>query len=873
MKFYLLTATLLLSNIVFSQVPQQQKQGTLFGSGVGVSLKGTSKRKISISEKGKMYRFEIPNEQEQEYIYEYINYSKFGFIVKKDGKYGITDPKAQFKSKIEFDSIGMGFSGREDLYIVKKKGKYGLMDSLGNLSGKLNYDHIKYQRNGEYYLTQRKNQFGAIRYDGKTLMEPKFNNIAFCSSNFPIAFIKNEEGKLNMLDLQKKHLNPMAIDLAILYKNLIVVKENGKYGAFFVDSLGYTANKLPIVYDKITPSTPFMRKSEGSSEVLAEHIAQNAYEIIVEKDKKFSLVNNEAKPIVAEDFDLITAHPLSGGGYYYKLKQGNKYGAYFPKTKKMMPVEMDYIKEGFKDAVIVKKGQTYGVYSTNAELVIPIEYHNIETRLFGYSVIKGRKAGLFNAQGKLLVPAEFEGVSSFYDKENDEYFKVVNNELTGVYRVGSGLVIPVEYDFVIGFADNFLVSTKGEPRKQGILDKNGKVIIPVENSWIHPSLDRERSLVIVERVVGENYFYNLKLQKIINEPVSEFNFLYDTNNLIFIPEYNERGYLYVKNKNGKVGLLNIRNQKLDIPFEYDAILQKFECSQTTYLLATKGGKYGVVNEKNQIVIPFQYDYMNLDLMLEQISDDPNHKVDYRFVAVRNGKFGVVNMENKATVPFEYKQLERVAHSDLFKARKDNSYMLINADNVALNKGPFDEIGQFEFIDDRRGGRSEGMTFQNGEMRLISTKGEFISRPIKMNPVKGFKTFKELKGALIAALDSKDDQALKTFAVKVSPSAQALYYFQGTRVAQKFQHLNIDQVIEQTFQELIHFKAQTWNDPKFDRSILKGNTDYTRYDEGIVSSYDAVFNRYSQERFLERLLGECVKINGNWISTYFAFMYR
>jgi|GEM_PF-715917 len=873
MKYYSLFVFLFVATITFAQVPEKKESGSTFSSGIGLSMPHSTSRKVSISQKGKMFSFNIPDKGATAYIYESLAFSKYGFIVKKDGKYGIANHNAQIKSKFEYDSIGIDNFSKEQLYIVKKNGKYGLMDTLGKLYIKLKYEDIRYKKEGQYYLTLKKNRYGALKYNGQVLMEPKFNRIEFCSSTFPFAFVKNEGGKVNMFDIKNKKLNPLEFDLAVLYNNLIVIKANTKMGAFFIDSLGYTNNKLPIEYDRITPSIPFIQKGKGNPEIITDNSGRKAIEIIVEKDNKFSLINNQAKPMIPEEFDQISARLLFDGGHYYKLKNGAKYGAYFPKTEKMIAVEMDYIEEGLKDALIVKMGQNYGVYSTNAEPIIPLEYHKIETKSFCYQVTKGRKVGLLNNQGRLLVPVQFEGVSDFYDKDDNEYFKVEENGLTGIYRVGTGIIIPTAYDFILRFADNFLVSTKGEQRKQGILDKNGKVIISVENNWIYSSLEPERSITIVERQKGEHYFYNQKWQKILSEPIAEFNFLHDTDNLIFIPEFREIGYLYVQNTKGKVGLLNLQSQQLVIPFEYDAILQKFKNSKTSYLLAIKSGKYGVVNEKNEIIIPFQYDYMNLDLMLEQISEDPNKKVDYRFVAVNKGKFGVVNLENRATVPFEYKQLERVGGEDIFKAKKDHSYILINADNLVLNNGPFDEIGQFEFTDGRNGGKREAMAFQKGQMRMISSKGEIKSLPIAMLPSKGYKSFWELKRALVAALESKDSQSLKEFAVRVSPSAQTLFYFQGTHISTKFQYIQIDNVIDQTFQELLQFKDHTWNDPRFDKSILLHTNDYNKYEEGLLSNYNAVFNGYSKDRFLERLLGECIKINGNWISTYFTFLYK
>lgn len=73
----------------------------------------------------------------------------------------------------------------------------------------------------------------------------------------------------------------------------------------------------------------------------------------------------------------------------------------------------------------------------------------------------------------------------------------------------------------------------------------------------------------------------------------------------------------VKDK-GKWGLYNKEKDELIIPFTYEDVDYCFGCNtKGDYILAQKGGKWGVVSFKNEVLIPFEYDHEHMNMRSDE----------------------------------------------------------------------------------------------------------------------------------------------------------------------------------------------------------------------------------------------------------------
>jgi hypothetical protein len=76
-------------------------------------------------------------------------------------------------------------------------------------------------------------------------------------------------------------------------------------------------------------------------------------------------------------------------------------------------------------------------------------------------------------------------------------------------------------------------------------------------------------------------------------------------------------------------------------------------SKSTNQIITYQGKFGVINNKNKIVIPCEYKIIeNINL-----SDE--------FIVFKNNKYGIVNTENKIILEIEYDEFKSLHEVILF----------------------------------------------------------------------------------------------------------------------------------------------------------------------------------------------------------------
>lgn len=139
------------------------------------------------------------------------------------------------------------------------------------------------------------------------------------------------------------------------------------------------------------------------------------------------------------------------------------------------------------------------------------------------------------------------------------------------------------------------------------------------------------------------------------------------------------------------GLWDEQTRKLIVGLVYDHI---DSYSAQGLAVAIKDGKFGFINSKNEIVIPFEYEYASaFNGELARVKKD--------------GKFGCVNTKNEAIIPLEYDNISEfctyyVDHAyggksfkvldSLAKATKNGKWGYIHKSGEIIGDIVFDEIG-------------------------------------------------------------------------------------------------------------------------------------------------------------------------------------
>lgn len=159
-------------------------------------------------------------------------------------------------------------------------------------------------------------------------------------------------------------------------------------------------------------------------------------------------------------------------------------------------------------------------------------------------------------------------------------------------------------------------------------------------------------------------------------------------NIIIPPIYETLGgifkqkYLQVK-KDSRCGLIDINNTKI-INMKYDFLdVTYIDQYGKEFFIVEKMGKYGVIDINEKEIIPLKYD--NLEMIYTK---------DNRFYATLGRKKGIINLKNEIIIPFEYSDIYYLGQNSIMATKDEEKFIIINEQNKQICKTVFEEIEEY-----------------------------------------------------------------------------------------------------------------------------------------------------------------------------------
>jgi hypothetical protein len=780
--------------------------------------------------------------------------SKFVKIYQANAKFGFEDYQNN-KQEAIYDKITYGIFG----FIVQKDHKFGIANEEGTLKSKIIYDHIETFKS--FYKVKKNKEFGLLSNTGELVLPVIYSDLLTC--NKIAALVKDSKGNEKIVLTNAKIALPKNTEIITAYQNLLIAKQNGKFG-MITESFN-----SPFVYDSlyVEPKPQPSNYKQQAAIKVSETFVNDLFTV---KNKKIGLLSKTGEILYEPDNDNIERIKQK---HHYLIKKNNLYSIYFTKTNVKTNFEYQSVYADGSEFIMAVKDNKAGVFNTEGKNIIPFEYDNNSIRLHSdtnFTFTKDNKKGLMDKNGNIIIPAIYDNFNFMYQSNFKDFIQVENKGKHGVITVQGETIIPIEYDFVDPENDMFKVGMR-KPNRVGICNKKGEVIVPLNYHWIAKSNTRNSKLFILDSADKTFNFFSAENNILFSENVSEYGCVPNEERLNNNDSYSNIHLLYFKDKNGKYGLLNEVTGKIVAPALYDNILQQFDNTKNVYFAVQKGKKHGLINEKNEIFIPIEYEDINLDYVFNYF-DGIGENI--QLIVAKNGKYGTVNLKNEVKIPFEYKVLKRVSPSGLFKANKKDTYQLIDFNNQPIVSKAFDEVSNFERVtnDQNQIIYYKALVFYEGKMREIDHNGNFLSAEEKGQMHEGYETFDALKKAFIEALEHPKDELLKEFVEKIAPSEHLLYFlkyniFKKTELL----YVNIPYIKEQYLKELIDYKYNYWNNTNhgvtYYKAELTDTVDYTGYTQFGVTN-----KRRDNSNYTSKILGDylrnAIKINGFWISSNF-----
>lgn len=756
-----------------------------------------------------------------------------------NGKFGV-----RYAGKVTIPAIYDELSSADKGIIAKKNGQTGILDVNGKIIIPFKYDKIATYFS--FFIAQKDKKTDIYNNDFQLIASGDFAKVI--AYNGEIITTDDYDGKQSFIFKNKSKIKNNYQEV-VVYRNLLLAKKSDKYG-IIKDGKEVTGFVYDELYFQKLQYSPTLKFNKGIAE-----IREFANYLIAVKDKKYGLINGDGKTVIPFDYERINLDYDKVSYYFFK---NNLIGIFLNEQLKT-DLQFQTVEKG-DNLYRVKKNDKFLVLDNQLKSKNNVESEGPITTIMSSRFIllkKNGKFGLADTEGNLIIPYDYTGFDSF-DYDFKDLVTVIDQEKRGLYDVKlKKLIIPAQYEYIFNY-DKFFIGrnpVNEEISNLTILNLDGTKVFDEVFSAVYRSSTQNSPIYFLEKDNLLSVFTNNR--KIVQKDILAFDYIIDEDLLVNPLLSNKVSIISLKHKNGKYALFNEFGMKTVGVFDYDKIVQKF-AGDKVYFIVVKNGKYGIVDHLNNQVIGFSYDelsFSNASALEKQVT----------IVARKNKKYGAIDLENNTVIPFKYDYLEKIsAQKNLFKAKNGKKYVLINGNDQILNKGPFDEISNFE--------GNEALSFNEGTVKLMSSDGKFTGNEQKMKPHNGYKTFDELKFALVDALNSKEDEKLKLFSQKIAPSAHLLYYLKENILDGKGIYLdsdNLGYISDAYFERLRKFKYQDWNsEVMYRRGSLTNVKDFTIYREGFVTNERTEDHAFGDTRFLESVLRNAIKVNGYWISSYF-----
>lgn len=408
--------------------------------------------------------------------------------------------------------------------------------------------------------------------------------------------------------------------------------------SFVSDARQIIENLQALVYPFILKNrkyrlyNPVIREFIGTDEYDNLEILNNGF-FRVKKFDKYGIIDKKAIQITKITYDCVS-------GFYNGVaivSLGEKTGLVNEKGEQVLPLIYDGINEiqgGFfiltKDDGNNKRKQ--GICNVKGEIVVDFLYDYIY--LNANEQLVAQKNGLtfvMTPTGRLLS----RGYPSLSVAGKNSLI-VTQKDLYSVVKYDGTILIPSLYTQIIGTDSTGFIATLPD-KKQILFDQNGKEVIPATNAEIRYIADNIYALNRNTNINDNNpkiYLYNIVTKKYYNS--TPYNSVGDVS----------EGFIWV-NQTGKSGYIDVRNN-LQTPISFNTNIDHTEI----YGYIGDGYEHEGEGDGEENSCYFSTN-MSPNQTVENLYKLP-YDFNEGYAALKiNSKYGYINTKGEITIPFIY----------------------------------------------------------------------------------------------------------------------------------------------------------------------------------------------------------------------------
>lgn len=403
---------------------------------------------------------------------------------------------------------------------------------------------------------------------------------------------------------------------------------NKKFRRGFIDLKGNI--KIPIIYDDV-------------------YYAENNI-IIVTKENKFGVLDTLNKSILPVKFDYIYT---SNNLIIARTKE--KSDIYNFQGKKLSNLSFSEISDFiYNKAIITFHNKSTSIIDNIGTILLKSDKNYnfkkvLNNNLYIIKSNQNSKEGVLNSKEDIIIKCKYDEL-----KLVKTFYIAKSKNKKGFISLTDSILKPIIYDEIFfsnldeavtfgdnNIGDNFIVI---KDNLFGVLNPSVvKDVIPLNYKYINTLFD---SYYIVQNNENKNGLFFKNGEKILNEDYKFYNVF---ENSIFTT------------KNNKAFLVKLEENKFkEIEIFVDEFVKfkdELEFAKNANQIFKSKGKFGVINYKNNVIIPCEYELIE------------NIYLSKEFIVKKNNKFGIVNSENKVIVEIEYDGFKKLKEVILFTKDK------------------------------------------------------------------------------------------------------------------------------------------------------------------------------------------------------------
>lgn len=449
---------------------------------------------------------------------------------------------------------------------------------------------------------------------------------------------------------------------------------------------------------------------------------ENETEIVNEKNEKILTQYKQVLPLMFKDAYTETPYEKSVLTY----KENGKYGIIDFKGKKLTNAIYDSVesllyKEG---CLLVKQADKYGIVTMKGKKIIEVEYDDIiadgyyeedtKYQKAGFVVMQkkeeGYRYGYINNKAEKILEVEYNEIDRITEitQEEDAYLLAFKNGQAGVYKNKKQVIKHGYEEIEYNKLSELFIVQKND--KQGVINKEGTEVIPVEYDYILVSgknitVQKEDTIQYFDLKGNKEENQNSKTILDTKNPdyfitineLEKYGICTKEGNTILENEYSYVEYVYdtffIITKEGKIEVIDVQNKEKKLHSSYQ-VVQKLDNKSIIqaiilepYTIEIYNNKMEKVASMKEATLKEENNYIVLYSDTERkYFDNEGNEIenttifsDLALFAFKSesGKWGFKNKEGTVVIEPSYDMVTELNANGFAGIKKDNKWGVIN----------------------------------------------------------------------------------------------------------------------------------------------------------------------------------------------------